>query len=160
MGVSLAVFFRIVFEAVQQWTGVRLVSGFGTIIIAHVAFNVAYVAIVVRARLATMDPSLEEAAHDLGANDWQTFWRVTFPILGPGRAGGRAARLHAVARRLRHHVLHAGVGTTTLPLFVYGLLKQRVPPEINAVSTLMILASMVLVGVSLQRRCSDGATRG
>jgi spermidine/putrescine transport system permease protein len=154
MGVSLAVFFRIVFDAIQHWTGVRVVSGFGTIIIAHVAFNIAYVAIVVRARLATMDPSLEEAAHDLGANDWQTFWRVTFPILAPGVLAGA---LLAFTLSLDDFVITfftAGVGTTTLPLFVYGLLKQRVPPEINAVSTLMIVASILLVGVSLalQRR--------
>jgi spermidine/putrescine transport system permease protein len=157
MGVSLAVFFRIVFDLVQQWTGLRLVSGFGTIVIAHVAFNVAYVAIVVRARLATMDASLEEAAHDLGADDWQAFWRVTFPILAPGVV---AAALLAFTLSLDDFVITfftAGVGTTTLPMFVYGLLKQRVPPEINAVSTLMILASLVLVGASLllQRRRSD-----
>jgi len=156
MGVSLAVFFRIAFEAIQQWTGVRVVSGFGTIIIAHVAFNIAYVAIVVRARLATMDPALEEAARDLGANDWQAFWRVTFPILAPGVLAGA---LLAFTLSLDDFVITfftAGVGTTTLPLFVYGLLKQRVPPEINAVSTLMIVASIVLVGVSLalQRRAT------
>jgi spermidine/putrescine transport system permease protein len=158
MGVSLAVFFRIAFEAIQQWTGVRVVAGFGTIIVAHVAFNVAYVAIVVRARLATMDPALEEAARDLGANDWQTFWRVTFPILAPGVLAGA---LLAFTLSLDDFVITfftAGVGTTTLPLFVYGLLKQRVPPEINAVSTLMILASIALVGVSLalQRRGTRG----
>lgn len=157
MGVSLAVFFRIVFELVLQTTGVRLVSGFGTIVIAHVAFNVAYVAIVVRARLATMDPALEEAARDLGANEVQTFWRVTFPILAPGVV---AAALLAFTLSLDDFVVTfftSGVGTTTLPMFVYGLLKQRVPPEINAVSTLMILASLVLVGASLllQRRGAD-----
>ncbi len=154
MGVSLAVFFRIVFDVVERWTGVHLVAGFGTIILAHVAFNVAYVAIVVQARLATMDASLEEAAHDLGANVWQTFWRVTFPILAPGVL---AAGLLAFTLSLDDFVITfftAGVGTTTLPVFVYGLLKQRVPPEINAVSTLMIVASLVLVGTSLllQRR--------
>lgn len=154
MGVSLAVFFRIVFELVLETTGVRLVSGFGTIVIAHVAFNVAYVAIVVRARLATMDPALEEAARDLGANEAQTFWRVTFPMLAPGVV---AAALLAFTLSLDDFVVTfftSGVGTTTLPMFVYGLLKQRVPPEINAVSTLMILASLVLAGASLllQRR--------
>ncbi|MFN2322909.1 MAG: ABC transporter permease [Trueperaceae bacterium] len=157
MGVSLAVFFRIVFELVLQTTGVRLVSGFGTIVIAHVAFNVAYVAIVVRARLATMDPALEEAARDLGANELQTFWRVTFPMLAPGVV---AAALLAFTLSLDDFVVTfftSGVGTTTLPMFVYGLLKQRVPPEINAVSTLMILASLVLVAASLllQRRGAD-----
>ena len=149
MGVSLAVFFRIVFELTQQWTGVTLRPGFTTIIIAHIAFNIAFVAIVVRARLATMDPSLEEAAKDLGANDWQAFWRVTFPILAPGVLAGA---LLAFTLSLDDFVITfftAGVGTTTLPMFVYGLLKQRVPPEINAVSALMILASIVLIAVSL-----------
>jgi spermidine/putrescine transport system permease protein len=105
-----------------------------------------------------MDASLEEAAHDLGADHWQAFWRVTFPILAPGILAGA---LLAFTLSLDDFVITfftAGVGTTTLPLFVYGLLKQRVPPEINAVSTLMILASIVLVGVSLalQRRGTRG----
>ena len=153
-GVALAVFFNLVFEAVQRIIGVRLVPGFATIIIAHIAFNISYVAIIVRARLATMDPTLEEAGRDLGANYQQTFWRITFPILMPGvLAGG----LLAFTLSLDDFVItffNAGVGTTTLPLFVYGMLKQRVPPEINAISTAMIAASIVLVGLSLimQRR--------
>ena len=154
MGVSLAVFFRIAFDAYLALTGVRLVTGFGTIILAHVAFNIAYVAIVVRARLATMDRSLEEAARDLGASDWQAFWRITFPILFPGIAAGG---LLAFTLSLDDFVITfftAGVGSTTLPLFVYGLLKQRVPPEINAVSSLMIVASigLLLFSLLLQRR--------
>lgn len=155
-GVALAVFFSILFGYAQQLAGVRLVSGFGTIIIAHVAFNIAYVAIVVRARLATMDPTLEEAARDLGANDWQTFWRITFPILAPGILAGA---LLAFTLSLDDFVVTfftAGVGTTTLPLFVYGLLKQRVPPEINAVSSLMLLASVLLVGLSLMLQNRQG----
>lgn len=148
-GVALAVFFRILFDAWELVSGQRLVTGFATIIIGHVAFNIAYVLIVVRARLAAMDPSLEEAAQDLGANRFQTFWRVTFPILAPGVLAGA---LLAFTLSLDDFVVTfftAGVGTTTLPLFVYGLLKQRVPPEINAVSALMILSSILLVGASL-----------
>lgn len=153
-GVALAVFFNLVFDAVQRVLGVRLVPGFGTIIIAHIAFNISYVAIIVRARLATMDPTLEEAGRDLGANYQQTFWRITLPILMPGVLAGA---LLAFTLSLDDFVItffNAGVGTTTLPLFVYGMLKQRVPPEINAISTLMIAASIVLVGLSLimQRR--------
>jgi len=148
-GVALAVFFNLVFDFVQRLFGVRLVPGFATIIIAHVAFNISYVAIVVRARLATMDPSLEEAGRDLGANYVQTFWRITLPILMPGVLAGA---LLAFTLSLDDFVVtffNAGVGTTTLPLFVYGMLKQRVPPEINAISALMILASILLVGGSL-----------
>ena len=153
-GVALAVFFNLAFDAVQRLIGVRLVPGFATIIIAHIAFNISYVMIVVRARLATMDPSLEEAGRDLGANYQQTFWRITFPILLPGVLAGS---LLAFTLSLDDFVItffNAGVGTTTLPLFVYGMLKQRVPPEINAISTLMIAASIVLIGLSLllQRR--------
>ncbi len=157
-GVALAVFFNLAFEGLQRLLGVRLVSGFGTIIVAHVAFNISYVAIVVRARLATMDPTLEEAARDLGADDLRTFWRITFPILMPGILAGA---LLAFTLSLDDFVITfftAGVGTTTLPLFVYGMLKQRVPPEINAISALMITASIVLVGGSLllQQRSGRG----
>lgn len=149
LGIALAVFFNLVFGFTQQLTGWRPVSGFGTIIIAHVSFNIAFVAIVVRARLATMDQALEEAARDLGANNWQAFWRITFPILAPGILAGA---LLAFTLSLDDFVITfftAGVGTTTLPLFVYGMLKQRVPPEINAISALMILVSILLVGASL-----------
>jgi len=148
-GVSLAVFFNIVFAAAQELLGVRWTPGFATIVIAHVAFNISYVAIVVRARLAGMDPRLEEAGRDLGANGFQTFWRITFPNLFPGILAGA---LLAFTLSLDDFVItffNAGVGTTTLPLFVYGMLKQRVPPEINAISALMILASILLVGGSL-----------
>ncbi len=148
-GVSLAIFFNLAFEALQRLLGVRWVPGFATIIIAHVAFNISYVAIVVRARLAGMDPRLEEAGRDLGANHSQTFWRITFPNLLPGVAAGA---LLAFTLSLDDFVItffNSGVGTTTLPLFVYGMIKQRVPPEINAISTVMIVASIVLVGGSL-----------
>ena len=153
-GVALAVFFNTFFAAVQNLFGVRLVSGFGTIIIAHVAFNIAYVAVVVRARLATMDTTLEEAARDLGANHAQTFWRITFPTLLPGVLGGALLAFTISLDDFVVTFFTSGIGTTTLPLYVYGLLKQRVPPEINAVSALMIVVSIVLVGLSLglQRR--------
>ena len=153
-GVALAVFFNTFFALVQNLFGVRLVSGFATIIIAHIAFNIAYVAVVVRARLATMDSTLEEAARDLGANHLQTFWNITFPALVPGILGGALLAFTISLDDFVVTFFTAGVGTTTLPLFVYGLLKQRVPPEINAVSALMIAVSILLVGVSLvmQRR--------
>ena len=157
-GVSLAIFFSILFDYLQNMTGgQRLSLGFGTIIIAHVAFNISYVVIVVRARLATMQGNLEEAANDLGANHFQTFWRITFPLLLPGIMAGA---LLALTLSLDDYVVTfftKGIGDDTLPIFVYGLLKQRVSPEINAISTLMILVSTVLIGISLvlQRGSSD-----
>lgn len=124
-------------------------SGFATIIVGHVAFSIPFVAIVVRARLATMDPTLEEAANDLGANHFQTFWRVTFPILFPGILSGALLALTLSLDDFVVTFFNSGIGTTTLPLFVYGLLKQRVSPEINAISTIMIVVSTLLVGLSL-----------
>jgi len=148
-GVSLAIFFNVLFSWWTDMSGVRFTSGFGTIIIAHVAFNISYVAIVVRARLSDMNPRMEEAARDLGANNWQTFWRVTFPLILPGVVAGG---LLAFTLSLDDYVITfftAGVGTDTLPLFVYGLLKLSVTPEINAISTIMLVVSTILIGISM-----------
>lgn len=147
--VSLLLFFSTIFEFIGNTTGVRATPGFGTIIIGHVAFNISYVAIVVRARLSDMNPRLEEAARDLGANEWRTFWRVTFPLILPGIVAGG---LLAFTLSLDDFVItffNSGPGTTTLPVFVYGLLKLSVTPEINALSTLILVISTVLIGISL-----------
>lgn len=148
-GVSLAMFFMIAFGFLDDLFGWRANFGFATIIISHVVFNISYVAIVVRARLAHMNPRLEEAAADLGANGWQTFWHITFPQIIPGIVAGG---LLAFTLSLDDYVVtffNNGVGTTTLPIYVYGMLKTSVTPEINALSTLMLAASMFLVVVSL-----------
>jgi spermidine/putrescine transport system permease protein len=149
MGISLLVFFSLVFKLLENLLGVRAALGFPTIIVSHVAFNISFVAIVVRARLAGLDRSLEEAAQDLGANHWQTFRRVTLPLIMPGVLGGA---LLAFTLSLDDFVITfftSGVGSSTLPLFVYGMIRFTVTPAINAISTLMLLASMVLVMASL-----------
>jgi spermidine/putrescine transport system permease protein len=120
-----------------------------TIIISHVAFNISFVAVVVRARLVGFDRSLEEAAQDLGANELQTFWHVTLPLLMPGILGGA---LLAFTLSLDDFVITfftAGVGSTTLPLRIYSMVKLGVTPEINAISTLLVVASMTLLMGSL-----------
>lgn len=147
--VSLAIFFKFLFDVWEGLSGNPISYGFGTIIIGHVVFSVSFVVIVVRARLADMNPRYEEAARDLGANEWRTFWRVTFPLILPGVVAGA---LLAFTLSLDDYIVtffNNGVGTNTLPIFVYGSLRQRITPEINALSTLMLLASMVLVGFSL-----------
>ena len=147
--ISLAIFFKVAFDWVAVISGERILPGFHTIILAHVTFNISYVAIVVRARLADMNPQLEEAAHDLGATPWQAFWRVTFPLILPGVVSGA---LLAFTLSLDDFVITfftAGVGTSTLPVFVYGLLKLTVTPEVNAISTIMMVLSTLLIGVSL-----------
>lgn len=125
-----------------------------TILIAHVAFNISFVAIVVRARLADLDANLEEAAADLGADEWQTFRRVTLPLLMPGIVAGA---LLAFTLSLDDFVITffvSGPGSTTLPVRVYSMIKFGVTPEVNAVSTLMFVGSTFLVVISLllQRR--------
>ncbi|MDQ7026193.1 MAG: ABC transporter permease [Anaerolineae bacterium] len=148
-GISLAIFFNVLFGWWQSLTGQRIFPGFHTIIIAHVAFNISYVAIVVRARMANMNPRFEEAARDLGANEWQTFRYVTFPLILPGVVAGG---LLAFTLSLDDFVVtffNSGVGTTTLPVFVYGLLKLSITPEINAISTILMVISTVLIGISM-----------
>ena len=118
------------------------------------AFNISFVAIVVRARLADMDANLEEAAADLGADEWHTFRRVTLPLLMPGIV---AAALLAFTLSLDDFVITffvSGPGSTTLPVRVYSMIKFGVTPEVNAVSTLMFVGSTLLVVISLllQRR--------
>jgi spermidine/putrescine transport system permease protein len=125
-----------------------------TILAAHVAFNIAFVVVVVRARLAEMDSNLEEAAADLGADPWTTFRRVTLPLLMPAIV---SAALLAFTLSLDDFVITffvSGPGSTTLPVRVYSMIKFGVTPEVNAISTLMLLGSTVLVVLSLllQRR--------
>lgn len=125
-----------------------------TILIAHVAFNIAFVAIIVRARLADMDDALEDAAADLGANEWVTFRRITLPLMMPGIV---AAALLAFTLSIDDFVISffvAGPGSTTLPVRVYSMIRFGLSPEVNAVSTLMFVGSTILVVISLliQRR--------
>lgn len=120
-----------------------------TILFAHIAFNIAFVAIVVRARLAVMDSTLEQAAADLGANPWQTFRHITLPLLSPGIVSGA---LLAFTLSLDDFVITffmAGPNSTTLPVQVYSMIRVGVTPEINALSTLMFLGSTLLVIISL-----------
>ncbi len=120
-----------------------------TILAAHVAFNISFVAVVVRGRLAELDRALEEAAADLGANTWTTFRRVTLPLLMPAIV---SAALLAFTLSLDDFVITffvSGPGSTTLPVRVYSMIKFGVTPEVNAISTLMLLGSTVLVVISL-----------
>ena len=144
MALSTLLFFVIMGVALSRYT----------ILIAHVAFNIAFVAIVVRARLADVDDVLEEAAADLGADPWRTFRRVTLPLLMPGIIAGA---LLAFTLSLDDFVITffmSGPGSTTLPVLIFSKIRFGISPEINAISTLMFLGSTLLVMISLliQRR--------
>lgn len=138
MGAAMVVFFGLC-----RWP-----LGLATTLTAHVVFTVSYVGLVVRARLVGMDPALSEAARDLGATPTGAFLRVTLPLIAPGIA---AAALLAFTVSLDDYVVTsfvAGPGSTTLPLKIYSMLKTEVTPEVNAVCTLLLAATVVLVGVS------------
>lgn len=161
MAVMLLLLFVQLFDLAGSVLGLSGGFGLGTITLSHIAFNVAFVAVVVRARLARMDPRLEEAAADLYAGPWRTFRHVTLPLIAPGVAGGA---LLAFTLSLDDVVITSfvsGPGSTTLPVYVFGLIRRGVTPLINAVSVLMLGGSMLLVVVSLtlQGRRGGGALR-
>jgi spermidine/putrescine transport system permease protein len=159
MAIMLLIFFNVSGIGFTPWQldlfGIRLAVPY-SVIIGHAAFNVAFVAVVVRARLANMDPVLEEAAQDLYANSWRTFWRVTLPMMMPGVLGGA---LLAFTLSLDEFVITfftAGAGFNTLPVRVFSMIKKGVTPKINAVSTLMLAFSLILVLISLISRKKGG----
>ncbi|HXE57846.1 MAG TPA: ABC transporter permease, partial [Gemmatimonadales bacterium] len=130
-GISLLVLFAAL--------GVPL--GLGTVTVAHVAFNISFVTLVVLARLRGMDRSLEEAALTLGATEWTAFWRVTLPQLWPGILAGA---LLAFTMSFDDFVITffvAGVGSTTLPLLVYSMVRRGIEPSVNAISTIILLVT-------------------
>jgi spermidine/putrescine transport system permease protein len=147
-GVSLLALFQWVFRYL------KLPLGMHTVILAHVAFSVAYVAVVVMARLRTFDPALEEAALDLGATDFGAFHRVTLPYLMPAIA---AAAMLAFTVSIDDYVitsLVAGIDSQTLPMVIYAMARRGVSPMLNAVSTLIVTGLGVLVIVSERLRSS------
>jgi spermidine/putrescine transport system permease protein len=152
--IALLLFFVLVFNGLEYVLDWRPALGRITVTIAHAVFAIAYVAVVVRARLSGMDERLEEAAMDLGANEWQAFQRITLPLIWPGVLSGG---LLAFTLSLDEFVITfftSGPGATTLPIQVWSMVKRGVTPEINALSTLMLLTSIALVTLSvvLQRR--------
>ena len=159
MAIMLLLFFNMSGIWFQPWkvefVGLELAIPY-SVILAHVAFNISFVTIVVRARLAQMDRTLEEAAQDLYANAWQTFRRVTLPMMMPGIVGGA---LLAFTLSLDDFVITfftSGAGFNTLPVRVFSMIKKGVTPKINAVSTLMLVVSLSLVFFSMiSRRGGD-----
>ena len=149
MAVMLLIFFFQAFGIIDNLFGIRLNTGLLTITLAHIAFSISFVAVVVRARLSQLDDSLEEAAADLYASRWQAFRRVTLPLIAPGVAGGALLALTLSLDDVVVTSFVSGSGSTTLPVYVFGLVRRGVTPLINAVSTVMLVASMVLVGISL-----------
>ena len=136
MGLSLLVFF------LQLFNGK---GGFVQLSVAHITFCISYVAVVVRARASSMNPALEEAARDLGASAWGAFRYVTLPLIAPGVLAGALLAFSLSFDDYVVTVFNSGVGTSTLPLYIYGKVKFGVTPEINAISTLIVAGTAVAI---------------
>jgi spermidine/putrescine transport system permease protein len=154
MGIGILTLFSQLFGLINEGLGLagdaRFSMGLGTVVVSHIAFSVPFVTLVVQARLSGFDKSFEEAAQDLGANELVTFWRVTLPMILPGVLSGA---LLAFTLSLDDFVITfftTGPGATTLPIYVYGLLRRIITPEVNALSTVWILIVLSAV-VALQR---------
>ena len=148
MAVMLLVFFAEAFKLIDTF-GPRLTLGVTSVALSHIAFNISFVAVVVRARLDQFDRTLEEAARDLYATPWRTFRRVTLPLIAPGIAAGALLALTLSLDDVVISAFTAGPGATTLPVYVFSSIRQGVTPELNAISTLMLAASITLVVASL-----------
>jgi len=149
MGVSLLAFFQWIFRFLHWRLGLH------TVILAHVAFSIAYVVIVVAARLRTLDGSLEEAAMDLGASEWEAFRLVTLPALLPAVV---AAAMLALTVSFDDYVITsmvAGVDSETLPMWIYATARRGANPSINAISALIVVFFGALILLSERLRRSE-----
>jgi len=147
-GISLLAFYQWIFRFL------RVQLGMHTVILAHISFSIAYVVIVVMARLRTVDAQLEEAALDLGANEWQAFRYVTLPVILPGVI---AAALLAFTVSFDDYVitsLVAGVDSETLPMVIYAIARRGVNPVVNAISALIVVGfgGLILISERLRTR--------
>jgi len=139
MGLSLLLFFVALFDSR---------GSFAQLSIAHVTFCISFVAVVVRSRAAGMNPHLEEAARDLGATAWGAFRHVTLPLIAPGIVAGGLLALSLSIDDYVVSAFNAGIGSTTLPLYIYSAIKFGVSPEINAISTIVVAITALAIIVA------------
>jgi spermidine/putrescine transport system permease protein len=147
-GISLLAFYQWIFRFLHIQLGMH------TVILAHISFSIAYVVIVVMARLRTVDAQLEEAALDLGANEWQAFRYVTLPAIFPGVI---AAALLAFTVSFDDYVitsLVAGVDSETLPMVIYAIARRGVNPVVNAISAMIVVGFGALILISERLRAT------
>ena len=158
MGIGILVLFSQLFSFLNNSLSLdgdaRLTMGLSTVILSHIAFSIPFVTLIVQARLQGLDRFVEEAAMDLGANELITFWRVTLPSIMPGVLSGA---LLAFTLSLDDFVITfftTGPGASTLPIYVYGLLRRIITPQVNALSTVWVLVvfTVVLVSQRIQNR--------
>jgi spermidine/putrescine transport system permease protein len=146
LGIALLMFFVLL---------TPLPLGLSTITLAHSVFGTAYVLLLVRTRLQGLDPRLEEAARDLRASSGQVFMRITLPLIMPGVIGGALLAFTLSFDDFVVAFFVTGPGASTLPIEIYSMVKRGVTPEINALATLILLASVALIALSLRLQRAD-----
>jgi spermidine/putrescine transport system permease protein len=139
MGISLLLFFALLFDAHGSILQIA---------ISHIAFSISYVAIVVRARAVSLDPRIVEAARDLGSSPLSAFWHVTLPLLMPAVGAGAMIAFALSFDDLIITSFQAGPGSSTLPLYIYSRIRFGVTPEINAISTIIVAVTAVIILVA------------
>ncbi len=164
IALATLIFFSTTFDIAENLTGAELRLGYPTIIVAHALFNISLVLLLVRARLAGMDRTHVEASMDLYGTPWRTFWQITFPQLLPAIVAGALLSFTFSFDDYVITTFVSGAGNTTLPLFVFGQIRQGVTPATNAVAAIMLLItlSVLLIGQFLvsrnARRSGSGAS--
>jgi putrescine transport system permease protein len=138
----------LLFVALAQWTGWPAARGATTITIAHVTFCLAYAVVVIQARLATVDRSLEEAAMDLGARPWKVFWVITLPLILPAIASAWMLSFILSWDDIVITSFVSGPGSTTLPQLVFSKVRLGVSPDINALATLLVGLVSICVAIA------------
>ena len=126
--------------------GVEL--GFWSVLLAHITFSVPFVITSVRSTLYSLPRNVEEAAEDLGAGKWKTFWYVTLPLIKPGIVSGAILAFTLSLDDVVISYFTAGPGTNTLPLYIYSIIKTGITPDVNALTTLMLLVTILLLIIS------------
>jgi len=140
--IVMAVAMLMFYSLVRQWLGL-FELGMTTMVLAHVTFQIPFVAIVVRSRMVGMDPAIEEAAHDLGASSLQTFLHVTLPMILPAVVAGGMLAFTLSLDDFVVSFFTTGPGASTLPILIYASVKRGITPDINALSSLIILISVI-----------------
>ena len=159
IALATLVFFTTSFDVTENLTGFRMRLGFPTIIAAHALFNISLVLLLVRARLSGMDRTHVEASFDLYGTPWRTFWQITFPQLLPAIVAGFLLSFTFSFDDFVITTFVSGPGTSTLPLYVFGQIKQGVTPATNAVAAIMLLITLAVL-FSGQWLTRKGARRG
>ncbi len=122
--------------------------GFWTVLLAHISFSIPFVITNVRSTLYSFSPSIEEAAEDLGASNFKTFWYVTLPMIKPGVISGAILAFTLSLDDVVISYFTAGPGTNTLPLYIYSNIKTGITPDVNALTTLMLIFTVIALVVS------------